>query len=63
MDFGEARNTFFDEYDTYLKSELVTIDHSALVQQHDNYVFLFNLFSCCNALTDKAENIKHQSAS
>ena len=33
MDFGEVHNTFFDEYDTYVKTEQVSIDHADIQQQ------------------------------
>ncbi len=62
MDLGECHNTFFDEYDTYVKTEQVSVDHAAILQQeHDTYVFLHNFFTCYNALNSKPESIKHQS--
>ncbi len=36
MDLGEAHNTFFDDYDTYVKTEQVSLDHASAMQQvHD----------------------------
>ena len=36
MDLGEVHNTFFDEYDTYVKAEQVSVDHSVAIQQEHN---------------------------
>jgi len=33
MDLGECHNTFFDEYDTYIKTEQVTVDNCASIEQ------------------------------
>lgn len=33
VDFGEAHNTFFDEYDTYVKTEQVSFDQVDIQQQ------------------------------
>ncbi len=41
MDLGECHNTFFDEYDTYVKTEQVSFDNTPLQQhQTDTYAFL-----------------------
>ena len=32
MNIGEAKNTFFDEYDSYVKTEQVCIDHAEMKQ-------------------------------
>jgi hypothetical protein len=62
IDLGECHNTFFDEYDTYIKSEQVSVDHSATLQQeHDTYILLYNFFTCYNALKGKPEGVKHHS--
>ena len=46
MDFGECRNTFFDEYDTYIKAEQLSVDHTASLQQdHDTYNLIGFIFS------------------
>ncbi len=34
MDLGEAHNTFFDDYDTYVKTEQVSLDHVSAIQQN-----------------------------
>jgi hypothetical protein len=61
MDLGEVHNTFFDEYDTYVKAEHVSIDHVITLQkEHDTYVFLYNLISHYTSLNGQPENIKHQ---
>lgn len=33
MDLGDCHNTFFDEYDVYVKTEQVSLDHSTIEQQ------------------------------
>ena len=39
IDLGETHNTFFDEYDTYVKTEHVSLDQSPATQQeHDTYI-------------------------
>lgn len=35
LNIGECHQTFFDEYDTYVKTEHVSIDHS-VANAHDN---------------------------
>jgi len=63
MDLGECHNTFFDEYDTYVKTEHVSLDQSAAAQQeHDTYVLLYNFFTCYNFLKGKPESIKQSTA-
>lgn len=39
LNIGEVHNTFFDEYDTYVKSEQVLLDNIT-IQQQDTYLFL-----------------------
>lgn len=64
MDLGECHNTFFDEYDTYVKTEHVSLDHvTAAQQEHNTYVLLYNFFTCYKALTGKPEGIKKEAAS
>ncbi len=61
MDLGECHNTFFDEYDTYVKTEQVSIDNATTFQhQNDTYIFLYNLISHYKDLYNQPENIKHQ---
>lgn len=39
MDLGEYHNTFFDEYDTYVKTEQVVLEHSTIeYQKHDEWL-------------------------
>ena len=62
MDLGECHNTFFDEYDTYVKTEHVSLDQtSATQQEHDTYILLHNFFTCYNVLKGKSEVVKHHS--
>lgn len=60
MNLGECHNTFFDEYDTYVKAEQVSLDHAATTQhEHDTYVFLYNLITHYKVLQGQSESIKH----
>ena len=62
MNIGEVENTFFDQYDTYVKTEQVSIDHDATTQhEHDTYVFLYNLINHFKALHGQSKSIEHQS--
>jgi hypothetical protein len=62
IDLGESHNTFFDEYDTYVKTEHVSLDQtSAAQQEHDTYILLYNFFTCYNALKCKPEGLTHHS--
>ncbi len=41
LDFGNVHNTFFDEYDTYVKTEQVSHDNTILQQNEtDTFAFL-----------------------
>jgi len=41
MDIGDCHNTFFDEYDTYVKTEQQSVDHAASLQlDHDTYTLI-----------------------
>jgi len=44
MNFGECRNTFFDEYDTYVKAEKVSIIQSTVSPEAQNNHTLTILF-------------------
>jgi hypothetical protein len=48
MDIGEAHNTFFDEYDTYVQTEQVEVDHVEVRQQQQELYefvsFLINYY-------------------
>lgn len=62
MDLGNIHNTFFDEYDTYVKTEHVSLNQTTAAQQeHDTYILLYNFFTSYNALKSNPESIKHQS--
>ncbi|MEP6597455.1 MAG: hypothetical protein ABJA71_15990 [Ginsengibacter sp.] len=64
MDLGEAHNTFFDDYDTYVKTEQVSLDHaSALQQEHDTYALICYIIDHYNALKDPSACIKYPPAS
>jgi hypothetical protein len=41
MDIGDSQNTFFDEYDTYVKTEQVSF-HLAEVERSNYYSLLLN---------------------
>lgn len=68
IDLGEAHNTFFDEYDTYVKTEQVTIDHPEIQQQQQElYGFISFLFSYYHPtserhLSQRAEYIVYNSS-
>ena len=41
LNIGECNNTFFDEYDTYLKAEQLSINNSAFIEQnHHSYTLI-----------------------
>ena len=62
IDLGESHNTFFDEYDTYVREEHLSLDQNLTAQQeHDTYILLYNFFTCYNALKGKSEGVKHHS--
>ncbi len=55
MDIGEAHNTFYDEYDTYVKTEQVSVDHSEVKQQQQKLLeFVSLLFPYLPSFTKKA---------
>lgn len=61
MDLGEVHNTFFDEYDTYVKTEQVSIDQASITQpQQDAYALLYSVFFCCKVLGLQQTVILHQ---
>ncbi|MEJ7830587.1 MAG: hypothetical protein WKF91_20425 [Segetibacter sp.] len=60
MDMGEVHNTFFDEYDTYVKAEHVSIDHSVATQhEHKIYALIYCLFNHYKGLNNQSENRNH----
>ena len=59
IDLGESHNTFFDEYDTYVKTEHVFFDRtSATEQEHDTYILL-HIFSTYYDSLKESEGIKY----
>lgn len=44
MDLGECHNTFFDEYDTYVKTEQVSVGQMQIQQQQQELLALASLF-------------------
>ena len=46
LDLGEAHNTFFDDYDTYIKTEQISVDHSDVIQQQQQELYEFVSFLC-----------------
>ena len=60
MDIGEARNTFFDEYDTYVRTEQVSLEQTEVIQQeHDALAFISCLISQYKSLNDPADWVRH----
>lgn len=63
MDLGEAHNTFFDDYDTYVKTEQLSLDHaSALQQEHDTYALPYYIINHYNASKEQSVSIQYPSA-
>ena len=59
MEFGECHNTFFDEYDTYVKTEQQTVNHASFLEQA-NYTFaligfVFNFYQELQIQPQKAK--------
>lgn len=64
MDLGEVHNTFFDEYDTYVKTEQVSVDQTVLTQQEqETYALLHFLFSQFRGLNNQSEKFNYYSVS
>ncbi len=60
MDLGEVHNTFFDDYDTYVKTEQVSLDHaSAMQQEHDTYALLYYIINHYNASKEQLVRIQY----
>ncbi len=60
MDLGEVHNTFFDEYDTYVKAEQVSVDHRvAIHQEHNTNALIFYLFNYYKGLNNQSKNRNH----
>ncbi len=45
MDLGDCHITFFDDYDTYVKTEQLSVDNASLrLQPHDTFALLDYLY-------------------
>jgi hypothetical protein len=44
LDLGDCHNTFFDEYDTYVKTEQVSVDHLEVAQPQQQALLDFTSF-------------------
>ncbi len=63
MNLGACHNTFFDDYDTYVKTEQVSVDHASAIQpEHDSYALLYTIINYCKALQNPSVCIKNPSA-
>lgn len=60
MNIGEVENTFFDEYDTYVKTEQVSINHVEIkqVQQQELWQIVFFLSECYNSMQETPSSPK-----
>ncbi|MDE3183154.1 MAG: hypothetical protein KGM16_07025 [Bacteroidota bacterium] len=59
MDFGNAHNTFFDQYDTYVNAEHVSFEQETSLQpEHDAYVFINYLINQYHALQSLSQTSK-----
>ena len=60
MNVGECRNTFFDEYDTYIKAEQQSIDHVVSLQQdNDTYALIWYIFSQYQTLQEQLQTVQY----
>ena len=56
IDLGECHNTFFDDCDTYVKTEQLSLQHTVAVQpQDDSYALLDYIMGCCTACGNKIQ--------
>jgi hypothetical protein len=61
MDLGECHNTFFDEYDTYVKTEQVSCDQSTVEQEvHETYAFIHCAFYYYQSLRQQEPVLSYQ---
>lgn len=59
MNLGTCHNTFFDEYDTYIKAEQQSIDHAtSLQQEHDTYALVGYIFQY-QALQEQLQAVQY----
>lgn len=57
MDFGKCRNTFFDEHDTYVRTEQVSISLPAFERCTPGLNDLIHWFDSCQLPGKKEEKI------
>ncbi len=63
MDLGEAHNIFFDDYDTYVKTEQLSLDQaSGLQQEHDTYALLYYIINHYNTSKQQSVRIQYPTA-
>ena len=56
MDLGVCHNTFFDEYDTYVKAEQPTVDQPTSLQQgNDIYTSIYDVIRQSEAIYKKLQ--------
>ncbi len=61
MDLGDVQNTFFDEYDTYVKAEHISVDHANTTQQeHDTYALIHYLFNNYKGSKVQPQSLNHK---
>ncbi len=61
MDLGECHNTFFDEYDTYVSEEKVSLNQSVISLEDHNTYILNLIFLSYNSLKDAhAVSFRHE---
>jgi hypothetical protein len=59
MNFGKIHNTFFDEYDTYVEAEHVSLEQETSLQpEHDAYVLIYSLISQYHAIQGLTQTAK-----
>ncbi len=60
MDIGDCRNTFFDEYDTYVKTEQQSIDHaSTVLQVPDPYALIGFIINQYKFFQNKLQTVQY----
>ncbi len=56
MDLGFCHNTFFDDCDTYVKTEQLSFDYTVAVQpQDDSYALLDYIIGCNGACRNQIQ--------
>lgn len=60
MNFRELQNSFFDEYDTYVKTEQASVSHATIMQPENiSYDLLYNIRNRYNIVQGQAAHIKY----